>query len=359
MDNFKPTATCVANGNTVTVANALDGDLGAGTMIKIQFPNVVNPGSDDTTDHFLVQTLTLEGALIDEDANNLTVTAEPGALDAMGIVVDSVNGNDIVGAESAWEFSIDPNHETPSDGKVKIYFPLWNFDLNPPDTRQIHFIPNGGTVCSGTVGTVNANIPCSYDQPTQMLTLTSVFTSSTQSTFKILVNPVKNPPSGKEMNGFIVRIMNDEEGTIELSDGTAGIQVSTPNSITIDTAKLLPLTSTTGSDSIWECSFTSTNPFGSGYEVEIEFPDKLTIDELEFVQGQTNINNAISFTRTDQVVRITGGYSEYVGDTDVEVTITFVQFTNYGTTEPLGKFYVRTYTSEGLVVDSGESPPDK
>jgi hypothetical protein len=280
MDNFNPTATCVALNNIVTIANALDGDINAGTIVKLQFPNVRNPVSDDETDRFVVQTISATGNLIDEDSNNLTVRAQPGLLDSMVVEVDSTLGNQTVGANSVWKFTIDPNHETPSNGKLKIYFPLWNRDLNPPSTRYMHFISTGGVTCSGVSGQVNSDIPCSYNQADQFLTLTDVWTSVTTASFTILIDPIKNPPSGKEMAGFQVRIMNNVDGTIDISDGTSGIQVATPNNISIATSKLVPLTPTAGSDSIWQISFTSSNPFGAGYEVEVEFPDKLVLDDL-------------------------------------------------------------------------------
>ncbi|MEE4248558.1 MAG: hypothetical protein V2I33_24530, partial [Kangiellaceae bacterium] len=124
----------------------------------------MNPTSAMEIDPIVVRTYASDGRLLDQSTSGLVFTPEPGAFDTFTMAL-SAGASDVVGEDSDWTFTLDTQHDAVVGGKVRIYLPMWNEDLNPSAGQEIGMTSN--PTCTGVSGHVKtATLTCSYTETT-------------------------------------------------------------------------------------------------------------------------------------------------------------------------------------------------
>jgi hypothetical protein len=209
--------TCTRIDNTILITDAFSTSLGAGKVVTVLIKEVTNPPSSTETASIKVYSLTEDGGIIDSFTDGMTVTAEPGLLNSVGISQMSGEGNDIIGKNSVWEFTITPEHPVDTDGQVQITFPLWNGHLSAPSSSEIHYTISTPDVCNGTSGdaTTDSSAICTYTPLTRILTVKGIIGALTSAEFSFKVGPIRNPANGEDTRGFVVSIADNHGGIVD------------------------------------------------------------------------------------------------------------------------------------------------
>ena len=204
--------------------------------------------------------------------------------------------SDQIGDQSATvKIGLTPKNPLPANGKIVVYFPMWN----PSDTFNVqHQIQSSAPTCTNVQG-MSATITCTYNVDNNLLTLSNMISSSTSgSLLEFTVNNFLNPYSGVPKTGYYIYTEDYNNGKIDSSQNsiTMTVQVSTWASFSQAT-----ITRTDGITTVEESTegsvyFSLVLPVDTDCRLKIVFPtDSPLTSSLTAVSGSGIFDGTTSF----------------------------------------------------------------
>ena len=174
------------------------------------------------------------------------------------------------------------SNSIPANGMISITFPYWNPQALGTIYLEFSYLTSpGSVVCvpnSGNPLISASTLPCSFDQGSQTLTLSGIFSQASPAgaIISFIIVGVNNPVSITPAGGILVSTLDSNLGVID--QGTGTLQATKPGLITGTVAK--PDTTLVQSAATYRLEFVVPVPLSAGCIIQIVFPPEIVLGPL-------------------------------------------------------------------------------